>query len=275
MSKLNSTRKPTTLKANQTTVGVIAGCVTDTAAAQTNIQYLRRAVLANLLWENIAYIDGVSVTDEIKRLIPLCNPKDVANLAVEARTMQKLRHTPLFLAVEMCKYDGTRPYVKEILPKIITRADMLTDFMALYWADGKCPICNAAKKGLAAAFHNFKEYHFAKYDRDAEIKIRDVMFMVRPKPTTPLETELYKRIADRTLETPETWEVLLSLAHTTSEKAAVWTKLITEGKLGGKAMLMNIRNMQNAGVPRPIIEQGLRELKGAMLLPLDFLKAMR
>ena len=40
-------------------------------------------------------------------------------------------------------------------------------------------------------------------------------------------------------------------------------------------MLMNIRNMQNAGVPRPIIVQGLNELKGAMLLPLDFLKAMR
>ena len=275
MSKLNSTRKPTTLKANQTTVGAIAGHVTDTAAAQTNIQYLRRAVLANLLWENIAYMDGQSVTDEIKRLIPLCDPKDVALLTVEARTMQKLRHTPLFLAVEMCKHDATRPYVKEVLPRIITRADMLTDFMALYWADGKCPICNSAKKGLAKAFHNFKEYHFAKYDRDAEIKLRDVMFMVRPKPETQLEVELYKKIADRTLATPDTWEVLLSLAHTPEEKAAVWTKLITEGKIGGKAMLMNIRNMQNAGVPRPIIVQGLNELKGAMLLPLDFLKAMR
>jgi len=275
MSKLNSTRKTSELKSNQKTVGVIAGRVTDSAAAQTNIQYLRRAVLANLLWENIAYMDGKSVAEEIKRLIPLCDPKDVANLAIEARVMQKLRHTPLFIAVEMCKYEGTRPYVKEILPKIITRADMLTDFMALYWADGKCPICNSAKKGLAEAFHNFKEYHFAKYDRDAEIKLRDVMFMVRPKPENQLEEVLYKKIADRTLETPETWEVLLSLAHTNEDKAAVWTKLITEGKIGGKAMLMNIRNMQTAGVARPIIEQGLRELKGTMLLPLDFLKAMR
>jgi hypothetical protein len=275
MSKLNSTRKSSTLKTNQITVGEIAGQITDTAAAQSNIALLRRAVLANLLWENIAYMDGESVTNEIKRLISLCDPQDVANLTIEARTMQKLRHTPLFLAVEMCKHEATRPYVKDILPKIITRADMLTDFMALYWADGKCPICNAAKKGLAEAFHNFNEYKFAKYDRNAEIKLRDVMFMVRPKPETPLEVELYKKIADRTLETPETWEVLLSLAHTNEEKAAVWTKLITEGKLGGKAMLMNIRNMQNAGVPRPIIVQGLQELKGAMLLPLDFLKAMR
>jgi len=175
----------------------------------------------------------------------------------------------------MCKHEATRPYVKEVLPQIITRADMLTDFMALYWADGKCPICNAAKKGLAKAFHNFKEYHFAKYDRDAEIKLRDVMFMVRPKPENTLEEALYRKIADRTLETPETWEVLLSFAHTPEEKAAVWTKLINEGKIGGKAMLMNIRNMQSAGVPRPTIVKGLRELKGAMLLPLDFLKAMR
>lgn len=275
MSKINSTRKSRTLKSNQTSVGEIAGVVTNTAAAQTNIQLLRRAVLANLLWENIAYMDGESVAAEIKRLIPLCKPEDVALLTVEARTMQKLRHTPLFLAVEMCKHDATRPLVKDVLPQIITRADMLTDFMALYWADGKCPICNAAKKGLAAAWHNFKEYHFAKYDRDAEIKLRDVMFMVRPKPENQLEELLYKKIADRTLETPETWEVLLSKAHTPEEKAAVWTKLITEGKIGGKAMLMNIRNMQSANVARPIIEQGLRELKGAMLLPLDFLKAMR
>ena len=275
MSKLNSTRKPTTLKANQTTVGEIAGQVTNMAAAQSNIQLLRRAVLANLLWENIAYMDGQSITDEIKRLIPLCDPKDVALLTVEARTMQKLRHTPLFLAVEMCKYDATRPYVKEVLPQIITRADMLTDFLALYWMDGKCPICNAAKKGLAKAFHNFKEYHFAKYDRDAEIKLRDVMFMVRPKPENQLESILYKKIADRTLETPETWEVLLSKAHSSEEKAAVWEKLINEGKIGGKAMLMNLRNMQSVGVPRPTIVKGLNELKGAMLLPLDFLKAMR
>ena len=275
MSKLNSTRKPTTLKASQITVGEIAGSVTNTAAAQSNIQLLRRAVLANLLWENIAYMDGESITKEIQRLIPLCDPMDVANLTIEARVMQKLRHTPLFLAVEMCKHDATRSYVKDVLPKIITRADMLTDFMALYWADGKCPICNAAKKGLAEAFHNFNEYKFAKYDRDAEIKLRDVMFMVRPKPTTQLEAALFRKIADRTLETPETWEVLLSKAHTTDEKAAVWEKLINEGKIGGKAMLMNIRNMQNTNVPRPTIIRGLNELKGAMLLPLDFLKAMR
>ena len=54
MSKFNSTRKSTELKKNQVAVGEIAGRVTNTAAAQSNIMLLRRAVLANLLWENIA-----------------------------------------------------------------------------------------------------------------------------------------------------------------------------------------------------------------------------
>lgn len=77
--------------------------------------------------------------------------------------------------------------------QIITRADMLTDFLALYWKGGKKPICNQAKKGLAAAFHNFNEYKFAKYDRDAAIKLRDVMFLCRPKPNNDYETKLFKK----------------------------------------------------------------------------------
>lgn len=274
MSKINSTNKKV-LNPSVMSVGEIAGVVTETAAAQSSIARLRRAVLANLLWEDIAYMDGESVSNQIAWLIAICDPEEVANLAVEARQVQKLRHTPLFMVVEMCRYKEMHPYVKMILPKIITRADMLTDFLALYWRNGKCPICNAAKKGLAEAFHNFNEYKFAKYDRDAQIKLRDVMFMVRPKPVNEVEAELFKKIADRTLETPETWEVLLSKAHGNEEKAAVWTKLINEKKLGGMALLMNLRNMQKVGVPRTVIEKGLNELNGTMLLPLQFLKAMR
>ena len=37
----------------------------------------------------------------------------------------------------MCKYPEHKLFVADLLPKIITRADMLTDFLALYWKDGK------------------------------------------------------------------------------------------------------------------------------------------
>lgn len=268
MSKINPSLKKTSKFEEER----LAGGSGALAAKQSNTALLRRAVLANLLWEDVAYMDGVKVAKEIQRLIPLCPAIDVYNIALEARTMQKLRHTPLFLAVEMCKYPEHKMFVQDLLPQIITRADMLTDFLAIYWKDGKKPIANQAKKGLAKAFHNFNEYKFAKYDRDAAIKLRDVMFLCRPKPENQYEQDLFKKVADRTLATPETWEVLLS---TGKDKKESWTKLITEGKIGGLAMLRNIANMRRANVDKKVINEGLEKLKSSMLMPLDFLKAFR
>lgn len=250
----------------------LAGGYGALAASQSNVALLRRAVLANLLWEDIAYMDGASVAGEIKRLIPLCPAEDVYNIALEARLMQKLRHTPLFIAAEMCKYSEHKLFVKDLLPRIITRADMLTDFLAIYWGDKKHPLCNQAKKGLALAFHNFNEYKLAKYDRDAAIKLRDVMFLVHAKPRNQYEQELFNKVANRTLTPPETWEVMLSRGD---DKKATWTKLITEGKIGGLAMLRNIANMKKANVDRKTIQEGLKTLRSSMLLPLDFWKAAR
>ena len=268
MSKINPSLKKTS-KFDEERLAGGSGAL---AAKQSNTALLRRAVLANLLWEDVAYMDGIKVAKEIQRLIPLCPAIDVYNIALEARVMQKLRHTPLFLAVEMCKYPEHKMFVQDLLPQIITRADMLTDFLAIYWKDGKKPIANQAKKGLAKAFHNFNEYKFAKYDRDAAIKLRDVMFLCRPKPENQYEQDLFKKVADRTLATPETWEVLLS---TGKDKKESWTKLITEGKIGGLAMLRNIANMRRANVDKKVINEGLEKLKSSMLMPLDFLKAFR
>lgn len=248
----------------------LAGGTGALAAKQNELALLRRCVLANLLWEDNAYVDGETTASQIAELIPMCYAKDVAMVALEARMIQKLRHTPLFIASEMCKHEEHRKFVAELLPKIITRADMLTDFLAIYWKEGKRPLANCAKKGLAAAFHNFNEYQLAKYDRDAAIKLRDVMFLVHPKANSAKEQELFKKVADRTLATPDTWEVALS---TGQDKKTTWERLITEGKLGGLAMLRNLHNMMNVGVDKSYINAGLQNLNGTMLLPLDFLKA--
>ncbi len=250
----------------------LAGGYGKLAAKQSNTASLKRAVMANLLWEDIAYMDGQSVADEIKRLIPLVSAEDVYNIALEARVNQKLRHTPLFIASEMAKYKEHNLLLQDLLPLIITRADMLTDFLAIYWKKSKQPLTHQIKKGLAKAFYNFKEYHFAKYDRNAPIKLRDVMFLVHPKPRNQDEEILYNKIANRTLTPPDTWEVALS---TGKDKKETWERLIKQDKLGGLAMLRNINNMKKAGVESSVIKKGLTSLKSSMLLPLDFLKAAR
>lgn len=267
MSKLNPTSKA---NSNIKDDVQLAGGYGLKAAKESNIQLLRRAVLANLLWEDVAYMDGQSVAGEISRLIPLCAPEEVYQLALEARQKQKLRHTPLFLASEMCKHEGHRSFVSKLLPQIITRADMLTDFLAIYWRDGKTTVSSQARKGLAEAFHNFDEYQFAKYDRDAAIKIRDVMFLSHPKAKDEAEQMLFKKIADRQLATPDTWEVALSSG---ADKKESWTRLISERKLGALATLRNISNMMKAGVDKTIIAEAIRNMKTSMLLPLDFYKS--
>lgn len=275
MSKLNPVVKTTTKFDSER----LAGGTGMLSAKQDNLSLLRRVVLANLLWENNAYIDGKSVSDEIERLIPLCDVTDVADLIVEARQMQKLRHTPLFMIVSLLKHPDTnaKNLVKNILPSVITRADMITDLFALYFKlnpskNGKerPSVSNALKKGMSEVFNNFNEYQFAKYDRNSAIKLRDVMFLTRPKPDQGKE-ELFRKIADRTLKTPDTWEVALSGG---ADKKETFTRLIEEGKLGGLAMLRNLRNMKESGVDQNVIRKGLQNLKSSMLLPINFLSAV-
>lgn len=268
MSKINPNKKKTN-KFDDFRLANGGGML---AAKQSNIQILRRVTLANLLWENNSYVDGIKVSEEIKRLVPLCNPKEVYELALECRLKQKLRHTPLFIAVEMCKYEDHKKYVGILLPQIITRADMLTDFLALYWKEGKTPLANQVKKGLAYSFYNFNEYQFAKYDRNSLIKLRDVLFLTHPKPRNKEEEKLFKKIANRTLDIPETWETMLSAGK---DKNKTWTYLINEGKIGGLAMLRNISNMMKANVDRRVISKGISNIKSTMLLPLDFIKSQR
>lgn len=270
MSKINPLVKTESKFSNERTAGG-AGIK---AAKQDNISMLRRVVLANLLWEKNAYVDGITTAQQIAELIPKCNAEEVANLAIETRLVQKLRHTPLYIAVEMLKHKEHKKYVADVLAKVITRADMLTDFLAIYQVQngGKLkPIAAQAKKGLSNAFNNFSEYQLAKYDRDAAIKLRDVLFLVHAKPQQGKE-ELFTKIANRTLKIPDTWEVALS---TGKDKKQTWTRLIEEGKIGGLAMLRNIRNMMEASVDKKVINKGLETLKSQMLLPLDFLKTAR
>lgn len=271
MSKVNPTLKQPTSVLTR-----LAGGGGARAAKQSNEDLLRRLVLANLLWEDMAYVDGISAAEQIKELIPKCNPHDVANLAIEARVLQKLRHIPLFITVEMCKYPEHKKYVEEVLLRIMTRPDMVTDFLALYQKENglsklkKLP--HAVMRAIGECFNNFTEYQLAKYDRNGAIKLRDALFLSHARPDSPYREDLFRRIAERKLTVPDTWEVALSSG---ADKNQTWTRLIDEGKLGALAFLRNLRNMKEANVEARLIRRGLQSLNSGMLLPLNFLAAAK
>lgn len=239
------------------------------------VDELRRTVMACLLWESNFYESGEAVAYRIKRLVPLCNPDDVAALAIEAREKQHLRHAPLLLVRELAR-DSKRcaeGLIASTLCRVIQRADELTEFLAMYWAEGRRPISKQVKKGLARAFQKFGEYALGKYNRDAAIRLRDVLFMVRAKPRDDEQAALWKRLVDGKLAVPDTWETALSGG---ADKKATFERLLTENRLGDLALLRNLRNMQQAGVDSAMVFAALERMAGkTKALPFRFVAAAR
>ena len=171
---------------------------------------MRRSVLACLLWENQFYESGVEIAGRIADIVPKVAAEKVAALAVEAREKMKLRHAPLLLVREMARHTSHRGLVAETLARVIQRADELSEFVAIYWKDGRVPLSAQVKKGLAAAFPKFDEYALAKYNRDGPVKLRDVLFLAHAKPRDEAQGEVWKLLITGELTAPDTWEVALS-----------------------------------------------------------------
>jgi hypothetical protein len=242
------------------------------AKAITPEQALRRSVLACMLWEDEFYEEGVQIAGRIRELVPRVDAAKVAALAVEAREAMKLRHVPLLLVREMARHASHRALVAQTLTRVIQRADELSEFMAIYWADGRAPLSGQVKKGLAAAFTKFDEYALAKYDRAGVVRLRDVLFLCHAKPIDADQAGLWRRLIEGNLFTPDTWEVALS---GDGDKRAHWERLLAERKLGALAILRNLRNMKDAGVSEEAVIHALSAMRTERVLPFRFLAAAR
>jgi len=237
---------------------------------------LRRSVCACMLWEDTFYENGESVADRIIQTIPNVSAMKVASLAVEAREKFKLRHVPLLMVREMARLTQYKSLVAETLGRVIQRPDELTEFLAIYWKGEKTrkksPLSAQVKKGLAAAFQKFNEYQLAKYDRDGAIKLRDVLFLCHAKPKDDEQEALWKRLVNKTLVIPDTWEVEISKNKSNKDS---WERLLCENKLGGLALLRNLRNMSEAGVDPELIHSAFLKMKVERILPFRFIAAAK
>lgn len=233
---------------------------------------LRRSVMACLLWESQFYEDSESIADRITSTIPKVEAGKVASIAIEAREDMKLRHVPLLLVREMARLKSHRHLVASTLSRIIQRPDELTEFLAIYWKEKRQPLSAQVKKGLAEAFQKFDEYRLAKYNRDGAVKLRDVLFLCHAKAKDTAQDTLWKKLVNNELAVPDTWEVSLSAGK---DKKETWERLISENKLGGLALLRNLRNMQQVGVEEKVIFSALGRIKLDRILPFRFIAAAK
>lgn len=255
--------------------GNIAGRNTKVSGKYSAEQALCRVTMANLLWESTYYQSADTIMRRIEELIPKVKPEVIAGLALETRFEQRLRHTPIFLALQLYKYHGGTG-VADLLAEICTRPDMTIDTLAMLplVLDRTAikPIPKSIKKGLAKAFDQYDAYQIAKYKRSTHnISLVDVVNLVHPVPTQANATALQALVRQEKL-IADTWETKLSAG---ADKAETFTRMIKENKLGALAMLRNLRGMINAGVNRYVIRNGLTKISSKWLTPLNFLAAQR
>jgi hypothetical protein len=243
-------------------------------ASLSDEQRLRRSVLSCMLWEDEFYEEGETISARITALASSLDPQVVARLAIEARSKMNLRHAPLLLLTALAKTGASREkLVAGTVAEVIQRADELSELVAIYWRNGRRPLSAQLKKGLARAFDKFDAYQLAKYDRPGPVRLRDVLFLVHAKPKAAEQAETWRKLAEKELDSPDTWEVALSAG---ADKKETFERLLAEGKLGYLALLRNLRNLEKAGVDEQLVRQAILDRKGARrVLPFRFVAAAR
>lgn len=229
---------------------------------------LQRTIMSCLLWEDNFYENGEEIGERIKSLSEECSAEQLKTLILDSKFNSKLRHVPLFL---MCLLAKKKGLTKDLVEQVITRVDDMAELISLYKQDNTQCIPNQMKKGLQKAFTKFDEYQFAKYKGDKKaIKLRDVIRIVRPKPINEEQSELWKKIVDKRLATPDTWEVELSKSK---DKTASWNRLLNENRLGALALLRNLRNMKNCNVNITKVKKAISKIKTDNILPYQILQS--
>jgi len=198
--------------------------------------------------------------------------------------------------------------IEDTVATVIQRADELAEFLSIYWDEKKQTVSHPVQRGLARAFKKFDEYQLAKYNRPNAIKLRDVLFLCHARPDGEYMDHLWKKLigghcancwgrdpeqsmksggripdgdhrlcvcgnyTEAKLAIPKTWETELSAGK---DKKEVWTELLLQKKIGALALLRNLRNMIEAGVPRIFIIEALTSMRVDRVLPYRFIAAAR
>jgi 60 kDa SS-A/Ro ribonucleoprotein len=235
--------------------------------------------------------------ERIIALIAKNKPEFVAKLAVYTRDEMNLRSIPLVLAVELAKLHNGDDLIFRLTQKIVKRADEITELLSYYTlANDRKEVKKLNKlskqiqKGLAQAFNTFDEYQFAKYNRDAAVKLKDALFLVHPKAKDEAQQILFDKIVKDALQVPYTWETELSklgqeqFTNEELKKAAVtakWEELIFSNKVGYMAILRNLRNILEANVSAAALQKvcdylgNEKAVANSKQLPFRFLAAYR
>jgi 60 kDa SS-A/Ro ribonucleoprotein len=179
------------------------------------------------------------------------DPVFVLKLAAYARNEMYLRSVPLFLVNEFANSGIEVFNSRRYVPAVVRRADELTELLALSMASrprAKHKPSQFIKFGLARALNNFDAYQLSKYNRDGEVKLKDVISLCHPIPKSEEQQDIFDAIMNNNLPSADTWEVATSAKGSSKE---TWEEILP--KMGYMAVLKNLNNFIRNGVNPEIV----------------------
>ncbi len=273
-------------------------------------------VATSLVGEKKFYESGVQHDSALKAdiaAVAATDPEFVLRLASYVRHELYLRSVPVLMLVEAARIPACKPFVRQWTPRIITRADQLTEAVA-YWINqhggigdrqsngGEHAFPNSLKKGLADAFACFDEYQLAKYDREGTVKLRDVLRVIHPAPAGAARAALYRYLLSGEIS-EEHLPLLTAKAKFTRKReldaearelasvaCVTWEVLITQfggskeswevvvPNMGYMAKLRNLRNFLQQRVElEPVLSHltNAKAIRNSKQLPFRFFAAYR
>lgn len=137
------------------------------------------------------------------------NPEFVLKLAAYVRNEMYLRSVPIVILAEAANIVECKPYVRKWTPKILRRADEITELVG-YWVSrygdigdhdtASNPFPNSLKKGIADSFDNFDEYQLDKYNYKGNVTFRDVLRIVSKKPKNKKQDAIFNYLVNGKIE---------------------------------------------------------------------------
>jgi len=233
------------------------------------------------------------VEARVKDLVGKVAPEFTAKLASYTRRKLNNRTAALLLTAELCRQHGGA-WSRAAVFNVVQRVDEFADLTAAVAQRSQLKsvpggvhkkaklsnIPNSLKRGLAAVFESgrFDEFQYSKWDKqNCAIKLRDVLFMVRPKPQNEGQVELFKKIADRKLTPAVTHEKVMGKIRAeggTKEEIAeatceAWAELLVAKKLSHLALIRECKHILSADerLASLYVEEFLRTAEKANTFP--------
>lgn len=240
------------------------------------------SLLVTTFLEDEFYRAESEVVTRLRELIVrVGDPIFVAKAALYARQVCGMRSVSHLVAGELARSVKGEAWTKRFYADVVRRPDDVLEILGYYLGVHGRPLPNSLKKGLGAALARFDEHLLAKYRRDhASFKLVDAVNLVRPRATPALT-----KLVNGGLAAADTWETALTRAGEAGSpqavavaKAAAWTRLLGENKLGYLALLRNARNILEQA-PDAVDSLCVRlsdaqAVRRSLVFPFQFLSAM-